>query len=66
MTVWLAELWSPRRQNTIFGRLVVARLSDQPHISVGTQGGHVEECLGRSSIEAGVGCVWIGDVAVRQ
>ena len=43
----------------------MARLSDQPHISVGTQGGHVEECLGRSSIEA-EGCVWIGDVAVRQ
>ena len=65
MTVCLAELWGPRRQNTIFGRLVVARLSDQPHISIGAQGGHVEECLGRSSIEA-EGCVWIGDVAVRQ
>ena len=52
---------SPQRQNTILGHLVVARLSDQPHISAGC-GGQVEEWWewGRSSIE--VGCVWIGDV----
>ena len=50
----------PQRQNTILGHRVVARLSDQPHIS--GCGGQVEEWgeWGRSSIEGGD--VWIGDV----
>ena len=43
---------SPQRQNTILGHLVVARLSDQPHIS--GRGGQLEE-RGRSSIEVEAG-----------